>query len=197
MCIRDSPLAGLHKDETFNLEDLPIKYMGFSECYRTEAGNYGRFSKGLYRVHYFDKVEMFIFCTPEQSEKWHEYMVDLEKKIFAGLEIPYRVVDICGGDMGAVAYRKFDLEAWMPGRGEAGDWGEITSCSNCTDYQSRRLNIKYRDPDGNNQLVHTLNGTAIAIARALIAILENNQQADGRILVPDVLSDYMGKDFIS
>jgi len=186
-------LGGLYSNEIIDENKLPIKMAGLSHCFRTEAGAYGRHSKGLYRVHQFSKLEMFIFCKPEDSDKWHEKLVALEEKIFSGLEVPYRVVDICTGDMGAVAYRKYDLEAWMPGRG---DYGEVTSTSNCTDYQARNLGIKYRNKDGKTEYVHMLNGTGIAISRALIAVIENNQQADGSILVPKVLQKWVGKKII-
>ncbi|HNT30511.1 MAG TPA: serine--tRNA ligase, partial [bacterium] len=189
-------IGGYLADELLEADALPLKFVGLSECYRTEAGNYGRFSKGLYRVHHFDKVEMFAFTRPEDSESMHEYMVSLEEKIWQGLKIPYRVMDICDGDMGGVAYRKYDLEAWMPGRGE-GEYGEVTSCSNCTDYQARRLNIKYRTGENQSEYVHTLNGTAIAISRALIALSENYQQADGSIRIPEALQAFMGKDLIT
>ncbi|MEI6221458.1 MAG: serine--tRNA ligase [bacterium] len=184
-------LNGYFANTVLEEKDLPIKMVGISECYRREAGSWGRFSKGLYRVHHFLKVEMFIFCKPDQSGEMHEYLLGLEEKIYQGLEIPYRVVNICDGDLGAVAYKKYDLEAWMPGR-DGGSWGEITSCSNCTDYQARRLNIKFKDAGGNKQLVHTLNGTAIAMSRTPIAIFENFQQADGSIKIPPVLQQYMG-----
>lgn len=183
-------LNGYYANEIIEEKDLPIKLAGISECYRREAGSWGRFSKGLYRVHHFTKVEMFVFCTPLQSEKMHAYLLELEEKMYQQLEIPYQVVDICDGDMGAVAYRKFDIEAWMPGR-DGGAYGEITSCSNCTDYQARRLNIRYKDKEGKKEYVHTLNGTAIAMSRTPIAILENNQQKDGSIDIPDVLHKYM------
>ena len=186
-------LGGLYASEIIDEKKLPITLAGISHCFRTEAGAYGRHSKGLYRVHQFSKLEMFIFCKPEDSDAWHEKLVKLEEKIFTGLEIPYRVVDICTGDMGAVAYRKYDLEAWMPGRG---GYGEVTSTSNCTDYQARNLGIKYRKPDGSTEYLHMLNGTGIAVSRALIAILENNQQADGSILVPKVLQKWVGKKVI-
>ena len=170
---------------------------GVSHCFRTEAGAHGRAARGLYRVHQFNKVEMFIYCTPEESDGQLDRMVALEERIFSGLGIPYRVVDCCTGDLGGPAYRKFDLEAWMPGRGEGGEWGEVTSASNCTDYQSRRLNIRFRpDGGGKPRLVHTLNGTAIATSRAIIAVLENYQQADGSVLVPEALRHAMGKDRI-
>jgi seryl-tRNA synthetase len=183
-------LGGYHRDQVLEEKDLPLKYIGFSHCFRREAGSYGQFSKGLYRVHQFSKVEMFVFCKPEESEKVHNYLLKLEEKIFKGLKIPYRSVDIRANDLGAAAYRKFDLEAWMPGRG---DWGEITSTSNTTDYQARRLNIRYRKKDGSLDYLHTLNGTAVATSRALIAILENYQQKDGSVKVPAPLVSYVGK----
>lgn len=186
-------LGGYHADEILDRGDLPLRYAGFSHCFRREAGSYGKYSKGIYRVHQFSKVEMFIFCEPAESEKTHDYLLKLEEKFFKGLKIPYRVVDTCSGELGAAAYRKFDLEAWMPGRGE---WGEITSTSNTTDYQARRLNIRYRDRDGRLNFVHTLNGTAVAISRVLIAILENYQQKDGSVKIPTVLQPYVGKKLI-
>jgi seryl-tRNA synthetase len=181
-------LGGYHKDEIIDANRLPLKYLGFSTCFRTEAGAYGRHSKGLYRVHQFDKLEMFVFCLPEDSERIHQYLLEMEEKIFQGLGIPYRVIDIATGDLGSPAYKKYDIEAWMPGRG---DFGEVTSTSNTTNYQSIRLNVRYSKED-QNDYVHTLNGTAIAISRALIAILENYQQADGSVLVPEVLQKYTG-----
>jgi len=182
-------LAGIHTDEILLEKDLPKKYAGFSHCFRVEAGGYGKYSRGLYRVHQFSKVEMYVYCRPEESEKMHQYLLSLEERIFQGLKIPYRVVEMCAGDLGAQAARKFDLEAWMPGRG---DWGEITSTSNTTDYQARCLNIKYRKKDGRTEFVHTLNGTAIAISRALIAILENYQKKDGSVVTPKILEKYLG-----
>jgi seryl-tRNA synthetase len=176
---------------------LPIRYVGLSHCFRTEAGAAGRASRGLYRVHQFSKVEMFAFATPETSGAIHAELLAIEEQIFQALGIPYRVLDICTGDLGGPAYRKFDLEAWMPGRGPAGQYGEVTSTSDCTDYQSRRLNIRYRPgAQKGTRFVHTLNGTAIALSRALIVILENYQRADGRIDVPEVLRPYFGKDLI-
>ena len=195
-------LGGYYADSVLGENQLPIKLAGISHCFRTEAGSYGQFSKGLYRVHQFTKVEMFAFTTPDQSEKMHEYMVDMEERIFKSLDIPFRTVDICTGDLGGPAYRKYDLEAWMPGRpskesGQSGDWGEVTSTSNCTDYQARRLNIRYRPNEGGKlAYVHMLNGTAVAISRALIAIIENCQQEDGSIVVPEVLRPWVGKDVI-
>jgi seryl-tRNA synthetase len=189
------PLGGYHADEILDEKKLPLKYLGFSPCFRTEAGSYGRVSYGLYRAHEFDKLEIFIYCRPAESEKMHQYILSLEEKLFQGLELPYRVVDICAGDMGAAAARKFDIEAWMPGR-EGGSYGEVTSTSNTTDYQAKRLNIKCRKADGKTEFVHTLNGTAIAVGRTLIAILENYQQADGSVKIPKVLHEYLGKDII-
>jgi seryl-tRNA synthetase len=185
------PLAGSLADEIVDENELPIRLAGLSHCFRTEAGSHGRASRGLYRVHQFTKVEMFAFTTPEQSEELHAEMLDIEERIFQGLGLPYRVVDICTGDLGGAAYRKFDLEAWMPGRN---DYGEVTSTSNTTDYQARRLRIRYRRDGGRPQLLHTLNGTAIAVSRALIVLLENYQQEDGSILLPEVLVPYVGKE---
>lgn len=191
-------LGGMLADQVLNAEDLPIKLCGISHCFRTEAGAAGRASKGLYRVHQFTKIEMFAFALPDQSDAIHEELRQIECDLFDMLEIPYRVVDTATGDLGGPAYRKYDLEAWMPGRGEEGQWGEVTSTSNCTDYQSRRLNIRYRlKGEKGTHLVHTLNGTAIAISRALIAILENHQLADGTIRVPKVLQPWVGKECIS
>lgn len=190
-------LGGYHKDEVLDEASLPLKYAGISHCYRTEAGAYGKESYGLYRVHQFSKVEMFVFCAPEQSEAMHAELRRLEERIFTKLGIPFQVVDICTGDLGGPAYRKFDLEAWMWGRGEGkGGYGEVTSTSNCTDYQARRLNIRVKRKDGTLEYAHTLNGTAVSLARALIAVLENHQQADGSIKVPEVLVPYTGFDTI-
>jgi seryl-tRNA synthetase len=190
-------LGGLHADSVLEEAELPIRYVGISHCFRTEAGAGGRASKGLYRVHQFTKVEMFAFTTPEASGETHALMLAIEEELFGGLGLPYRVLDICSGDLGGPAYRKFDLEAWMPGRGESGEYGEVTSTSDCTDYQARRLNIRYK-PEGQKgtRFVHTLNGTAIALSRALIAVLENYQQADGTITVPPVLQPLLGKSTI-
>lgn len=186
-------LGGYYANSLLNEAELPLKMVGISHCFRTEAGAYGRVSKGLYRVHQFTKVEMFAFTTPEKSEAMHEEFVQLEEKIFQGLEIPFRVMDICTGDLGGPAYRKYDLEAWMPGREVETKWGEVTSTSNCTDYQSRRLEIRYRSQDGKKKAyVHMLNGTAIAISRALIALLECHQQKDGSIRIPEKLVPYVG-----
>ncbi|NNG01462.1 MAG: serine--tRNA ligase [Desulfobacteraceae bacterium] len=195
-------LGGMYSGTILAETELPLKLAGVSHCFRTEAGSYGQFSKGLYRVHQFTKVEMFAYTTPEASEAMHQSMLDMEERFFKSLDIPFRTVDICTGDLGGPAYRKYDLEAWMPGRpgekkGETGNWGEITSTSNCTDYQARRLNIKYRPKKGGKaEFVHMLNGTAVAISRALIAILENYQKADGSVIVPKVLQDLVGMDVI-
>ncbi|MFA6503598.1 MAG: serine--tRNA ligase [Patescibacteria group bacterium] len=191
------PIGGYHKDEVLDKAQLPLKYVGLSHCFRTEAGAYGRESYGLYRVHQFAKVEMFVFCTPEQSEAMHLEILKHEENIFQALEIPYRVVDICSGDLGVPAYRKYDLEAWMWGRNDGkGDWGEVTSASNCTDFQARRLNIKTRGEDGSLQYVHTLNGTGSALSRTPIALMENHQQEDGTIKIPKALIPYCGFDSI-
>ena len=181
-------LAGKHADEVIPEEKLPIKYIGYSHCFRKEAGAYGKYSKGLYRVHEFTKAEMFIYCRPEESDKYHQHILEMEEKIYQSLNLPYRVVEMCTGDLGAMAARKFDVEAWMPGRG---DYGEITSTSNCTDYQARGLNIKYSTKDNKKEYVHMLNGTAISVARAIISIMENYQQADGSINIPEVLYPFM------
>ncbi|QQS59952.1 serine--tRNA ligase [Candidatus Falkowbacteria bacterium] len=188
-------LGGYHSEEVLALEKLPIKYVGLSHCFRTEAGAYSKFSKGIFRVHQFEKIEMFIYAVPDQAESLHQEMLEIEKEIFSGLGIPFRVVDHCTADLGAPSYRTFDLEAWLLGKpnkeGGAGDWAEITSTSNCTDYQSRSLNIKYVNKEGKKELVYTLNGTANPGVRALIAIMENYQQADGSIKIPEVLIPYM------
>lgn len=187
-------LGGMHADEVLVESELPRKYVGVSHCFRTEAGAAGRASKGLYRVHQFTKVEMFAFTTPEASGAMHLELLAIEEEIFTALGLPYRVLDIASGDLGGPAYRKFDLEAWMPGRGDAGEYGEVTSTSDCTDYQSRRLNIRYKPTEGKGtRFVHTLNGTAVALSRALIAVMENYQREDGLIDVPTVLQPYLGK----
>src|SRR3712207_2882022 len=187
-------LAGSLADEIVAEEELPIRLAGLSHCFRTEAGSHGRASRGLYRVHQFTKVEMFAFTTPEQSEAMHKEMLEIEERIFQGLGLPYRVVDICTGDLGGAAYRKYDLEAWMPGRD---DYGEVTSTSNTTDYQARRLRIRHRTASqegGRPQLLHTLNGTALAISRVLIALLETYQQEDGSVRLPIALIPYVGRE---
>jgi len=190
-------LGGLYQDALLEEDELPIRLAGVSHCYRTEAGSAGRESKGLYRVHQFTKVEMFAFTRPEDSEAMHAELVRIEERIWQKLEVPYRVLDIATGDLGAPAYRKLDLEAWLPGRGEKGDYGEVTSASNCTDFQARRLKARFRRKGGKKtELVHTLNGTAVAISRALIALLENHQQADGSVRIPLALRPYLGREAI-
>jgi seryl-tRNA synthetase len=191
-------LGGMHKDKVFDELELPKKYVGLSHCFRTEAGAPGRDTRGLYRVHQFTKVEMFAFCTPDQSEQLHLELLRIEEQIFGGLGLPYHVIDTCTGDLGGPAYRKYDLEAWMPGRGEGGAYGEVTSTSNCTDFQARRLNVRYRVPGQKGlRFAHTLNGTAIAATRAIVAILENFQQSDGSVVVPPVLRPWVGKETIA
>ncbi|MBA2376178.1 MAG: serine--tRNA ligase [Actinomycetota bacterium] len=186
-------LAGSLADEILDESELPIRLAGLSHCFRTEAGAHGRASRGLYRVHQFTKVEMFVFTTPEKSEETHAEMLEIEEKVFQGLGLPYRVVDICTGDLGGAAYRKYDVEAWMPGRN---DFGEVTSTSNTTDFQARRLKIRYRKDGGRPQLLHTLNGTALALSRAFIALLEVHQQKDGSVQLPENLVPYVGKERI-
>jgi seryl-tRNA synthetase len=192
-------VGGYHADEILDLSHGPKKYVALSHCFRTEAGAYGRTSKGLYRVHQFTKLEMFVYCKPEESDELHQEILAIEKEICDGLGLSYRVIDIASGDLGGPAYRKFDLEAWMSMKGDdnkAGDFGEITSTSNCTDYQARRLNIRYRTDSGETSFVHTLNGTAVVLSRFPIALVEQNQQANGTVTVPRVLHKYMGKEII-
>jgi len=188
-------LGGYYSNTILAKEKLPLRMAGLSHCFRREAGAAGQFSKGLYRVHQFTKLEMFVYCLPDESDSFHVELRSIEEEIFDSLNIPFRVVDTCTGDLGAPAYRKWDLEAWMPGRNN-GEWGEVTSTSNCTDYQARRLNIRYKDDDGKNKFVHMLNGTAIAVSRAIIAVLENFQQADGSVRLPRALVPYCGFDVI-
>ena len=182
------PLAGLHSDEILDGADLPIRYGGFSTCFRREAGTYGKDTRGIFRVHQFDKLEMFSYCHPETAWDEHEYLLSVEEGIVQGLELPYRVVNVCIGDLGDPAAKKYDIEAWFPGQGA---YREVTSCSNTTDFQSRRLRIRFRNA-GAIRPVHTLNGTAIAVGRTLVALLENHQQADGSVLVPNALQPYLG-----
>src|SRR3989344_7413121 len=183
-------LAGFHSDEVI---EVSKKYAGYSHCFRIEAGGYGKYSKGLYRVHKFTKVEMFSHCLPEQSTKIHQELLALEEEFWQSLKIPYRVIEMCTADLGAQAVKKYDLEAWLPGRN---DWGEITSTSNTTDYQARRLNIKYKK-GAQSGYAHTLNGTLVATSRAIIAIVENYQAIDGSVKVPEVLQPYLGKKVIA
>ncbi len=181
-------IAGYHADEIIQSLDNPKLYGGYSHCFRMESGAYGKYSKGLYRVHQFTKVEMFAYTKKEDSKRMHEKFLELEEEYWQSLGIPYRVLEMCAGDLGAQAARKFDLEAWMPGRD---DWGEVTSTSNTTDYQARNLNIRYHDGK-NVEFAHMLNGTLVATSRAIIAILENFQQEDGTVKVPEVLVPFMG-----
>ena len=190
-------LGGIQKDQTLEQSALPLKYAGLSHCFRTEAGAAGRATRGIYRVHQFTKVEMFGYAGPDvkDSDALHQEILRIEEEIFQALGIPYRVIDTASGDLGGPAYRKFDIEAWMPGRGE---YGEVTSASNCTDYQARRLNIRCRSQERKGtQYVHTLNGTAISCARAIIAVLENYQQEDGTVVVPEVLRPWVGRDVLT
>src|SRR3989344_7328753 len=187
-------VGGYHAGEVLDLTAGPKKYVALSHCFRVEGGAYGKENKGLYRVHQFTKLEMFVFCLPADSEVMHQELLGIEKEIAGGLEIPYRVIDIATKDLGGPAYRKYDLEGWMVMKGSSGGYGEITSTSNCTDYQARRLNIRYKKPDGTNAFAHTLNGTAIVLTRFPVAILENFQKQDGSIKIPKVLRKYMGKD---
>lgn len=185
-------IGGFHSGEILKLSDLPLKYVGLSHCFRREAGAPGKNDAGLYRVHQFSKVEMYQFTTVEDGEKALQELLSIEKEIYQELKIPYHIVRICSGDMGAPAYKKYDIEAWMPGRGENGEYGEVTSVGNFTTFQSRRLNITYVDKDGKKQFVNTLNGTAIALTRTILAIMENYQQKDGSILIPEVLQKFTG-----
>ncbi len=184
------PLAGMHADQILNEEDLPLNYAGFSSAFRKEAGSYGKHTRGIFRVHQFDKVEIFKLVKPEDAAAAFKEIVSLEEEIYQALKIPYRIVNICSGEMSSAAYQKYDLEYWSP---VDSTYREITSASNTTEYQARRLNIKYRKKDGSTQYVQTLNGTAVAVSRTIIAILENYQQKDGSIKVPEVLRDFFSK----
>ena len=186
-------LAALHGDEILELDSLPLRYAGFSTCFRREAGTYGKDTTGIFRVHQFDKVEMFSFCNPEKSKEEHEYLLSIEEEILNDLEIPYRVVDVCSGDLGASAAKKYDIEAWMPSEN---NYREVTSCSNTTDYQARRLNIRTKK-DKDVSLIHTLNGTALAVGRILIALIENNQAEDGSVEFSENLSKIIGVEKLS
>jgi seryl-tRNA synthetase len=182
------PLAALHMGEILDASDLPLHYAGYSTCFRREAGTYGKDLGGMFRVHQFDKVEMFSFCTPESSWDEHELLLSIEEEIIGNLEIPYRVVNIAAGDLGGSAAKKYDIEAWLPGQDR---YRELTSCSNCTDYQARRLQTRVRREDGALETLHTLNGTATAMARTLIALLENHQRSDGSVELPAALHPYL------
>ena len=187
------PLAAMHADELFDPEDLPIRYAGYSPAFRREAGSHGKDTRGIFRVHQFEKVEMFVFSHPDDSDAEHERLLAIEEEIFTGLQLHYRVVDIPVGDLGASAARKYDLEAWLPGQE---DYREVTSCSNTTDYQARRLKARIRVADGDNVLVHTLNGTALAVQRAMIALVEQHQRPDGSVVVPEALQPYLGREVL-
>jgi seryl-tRNA synthetase len=180
------PLAALHQDEILDVEALPLRYAGVSSCFRREAGAAGKDTRGMFRVHQFDKVEMFSFCHPERSAEEHQLILSIEERILQAFDLPYRVVDVAVGDLGASAARKFDCEAWMVGQER---YREVTSCSNCTDYQARRLKVRYRVDKG-TEPVHTLNGTAVALSRTLIAILENHQRVDGSVVIPAALRPF-------
>ena len=182
------PLAALHSNEIINMEELPLRYAGFSTCFRREAGTYGKDTTGIFRVHQFDKVEMFSFCDPQKSEEEHEFILSVEEELLQSLEIPYRVVDVCAGDLGASAAKKFDIEAWIPSQNT---YREVTSCSNTTSFQARRLNIRAKS-DGDTSVLHTLNGTAIAVGRILIALIENNQTEDGKVEFSDKVAEIIG-----
>ena len=182
------PLAALHTNEILNIKKLPLRYAGFSTCFRREAGTYGKDTTGIFRVHQFDKVEMFSFCDPSKSEEEHEFILSVEEELLQTLEIPYRVVDVCAGDLGASAAKKFDIEAWIPSQNT---YREVTSCSNTTDYQARRLSIRAKNED-KTSILHTLNGTAIAVGRILIALIENNQNEDGLVEFSDDLASIIG-----
>jgi seryl-tRNA synthetase len=180
-------LASLHRDEILDASQLPLRYAGFSSCFRREAGAAGKDTRGIFRVHQFDKVEMFSFVTPEDALDEHERLLAIEESIFQELEIPYRVVAIAVNDLGASAAKKYDLEGWLPGQGR---YRELTSCSNTTDFQARRLDVRYRPADGRPVHAHTLNGTAVAVSRTIIALLENGQQDDGSVVLPEAIVRY-------
>lgn len=186
------PLAAYHGEEILDVEDLPMRYAGFSTCFRREAGTYGKDTAGIFRVHQFDKVEMFVFTNPEESASEHERLLAVEESLVQQLELPYRVVNVAAGDLGASAAKKYDIEAWFPGEQA---YREVTSCSNTTDFQARRLKIRARSQSG-NRILHTLNGTACAVGRTILAILENHQQVDGSVVIPESLRSYTGFDVI-
>ena len=182
------PLAAMHMDETLPADKLPLRYAGYSSCFRREAGTYGKDTRGIIRVHQFDKVEMFTFCKPEDAKEEHKRLLQWEKDFLIAMEIPFRVIDVASGDLGSSATRKFDIEAWIPTQDA---YREVTSTSNCTEFQARRLNIRYKDADG-TKTVATLNGTLVAIPRMIVAILENHQNADGTVNVPAALQPFLG-----
>ena len=184
----EMPLTGYHMDEIIDEDKLPLLYAGYSACFRKEAGTYGKYTRGLFRVHQFNKLEMYVFCLPEQSKEFHEKLLAIEEEIWQGLGIPYRIINIAAGDLGAPAAKKYDMEYWSPVNHK---YQEITSCSNCTDFQARAVNCRVRRKDGTIEFVHTLNGTAISLARALVVILENYATPDGKLKVPEVLRPYL------
>ena len=185
-------LAGYHQDEIIDLSNGPVKYAGWSSCFRREAGSHGKDTRGILRVHQFDKLEMFVYCKPEDATAQHQALLDMEREMLSAVEVPYRIIDVAGGDLGSSAARKFDTEAWVPTQGT---YRELTSTSNCTTFQARRLQTRYRDEEGKAQVAATLNGT-LATTRWLVAILENNQQADGSVVVPQALRPFVGKDVL-
>lgn len=185
----EMPLTGYHMDEILDEADLPLFYAGYSPCFRKEAGAYGKYTRGLFRVHQFNKLEMYAFCLPEQSKEIHEKILAIEEDIWQGLEVPYHIINIAAGDLGAPAAKKYDMEYWSPVNQK---YQEITSCSNCTDFQAQACNVRVRRKDGSVEFVHTLNGTAIPLARALVVILENYATEGGKLKVPKVLQPYMG-----
>lgn len=184
----EMPLTGYHMDEIIDEDKLPLLYAGYSACFRKEAGTYGKYTRGLFRVHQFNKLEMYVFCLPEKSEEMHEKILEIEEEIWQGLGVPYRVINIAAGDLGAPAAKKYDMEYWSPVNQK---YQEITSCSNCTDFQARAVNCRVRRKDGTIQFVHTLNGTAIPLARALVVMLENYAMPNGKLKVPEVLRPYL------
>jgi len=186
----EHPMAGMYMNEVFRQDQLPQKLAGISACFRKEAGAHGKDTRGIFRTHQFNKIEQFIYCTPEESWQLHEELAKNVEDILQKLELPYRMVNVCTGDIGTVAAKKYDFEAWMPAQGT---YREVVSCSNCTDYQARRLGIRYREKEGTapKGFVHTLNSTAIATGRTIVALMENNQQQDGSIRIPKVLRKYM------
>ncbi|QNE90332.1 serine--tRNA ligase [Corynebacterium incognita] len=185
-------LAGYHMDEIIDLNNGPVRYAGWSSCFRREAGSYGKDTRGIIRVHQFDKLEMFVYCKPEEAEAQHQALLKMEREMLSAVGVPYRIIDIAGGDLGASAARKYDTEAWIPTQNT---YRELTSTSNCTTFQARRLQTRYRDENGKPQVAATLNGT-LATTRWLVAILENNQQSDGSVVVPEALRPFVGKDVI-
>jgi seryl-tRNA synthetase len=185
----EAPLTGYHADDIIDEKDLPLLYAGYSPCYRREAGTYGKHTRGLFRVHQFNKLEMYAFTLPEQSKDMHEKILAIEEEIWQAIGIPYHIINIASGDLGAPAAKKYDLEYWSP---VDGTYRELTSCSNCTDFQARGLNIRVRRADGNIEALHTLNGTAVSLARSLVAVIEHNQTVDGKLRVPEVLRPYLG-----